>query len=195
MRRYHHIILIGAGSLLLAVSSCADKKSAREQSRIARQAKQDSLAAKEREAAWRDSMAMVDEIHDAMVADSIRRLQAATTRVADSMVAAQERRDPPDLPVEPSFRGGREAMDEFIRRHMYYPMQAKQRGITGTVYVDVVVTKEGKLKDAKIREGLGYGLDEEALRLVKLMPNWEPGLQDRRPVEMQYTIPIQFGGN
>jgi len=72
-------------------------------------------------------------------------------------------------------------------------MIAKENGIQGRVYVTFVVDRDGKIKDAKIlRGGLGGGLEEEALRVVRSMPDWKAGKQNGRSVQVQYNLPINF---
>lgn len=69
---------------------------------------------------------------------------------------------------------------------------ARENGIEGIVYVTFVVDKDGKVKDAKILRGKGAGLDEEALRVVRSMPDWKPGKQNGRAVAVQYNLPVNF---
>ena len=60
------------------------------------------------------------------------------------------------------------------------------------MYVTFVVDKDGKIKDAKILRGIGGGCDEEALRVVRNMPEWKSGRQNGRPVQVQYNLPVNF---
>ena len=93
----------------------------------------------------------------------------------------------------PSFPGGEAKLMEYISKNIKYPMIAKENGIQGRVYVTFVVDKDGKIKDAKIlRGGLGGGLEEEALRVVRSMPDWKAGKQNGRAVQVQYNLPINF---
>ncbi len=70
----------------------------------------------------------------------------------------------------PTFKGGKEALEKFVKEHLKYPEAALENKIEGTVEVAYTVNGLGKVVDAKIIEGLGYGCDEEAIRLVKLLP-------------------------
>jgi protein TonB len=112
---------------------------------------------------------------------------------------------PPEEPVDPdagkiftiveempSFPGGDTKLFEFLQKNIKYPPIARENGIQGRVYVTFVVDKEGKIKDAKVIRGIGGGCDEEALRVVRAMPEWKIGKQNGRPVAVQYNLPINF---
>jgi TonB family protein len=92
----------------------------------------------------------------------------------------------------PEYPGGEQKMAEFLGKNIVYPQIAKESGIQGTVYISFVVTKEGKVKGAKVIRGIGGGCDQEALRVVKSMPDWEPGKQDGKAVPVQFNLPVKF---
>lgn len=93
----------------------------------------------------------------------------------------------------PQFPGGGEAaLVKYLQNNIKYPAMARENGIEGIVYVTFVVDKEGKVKDAKILRGKGAGLDEEALRVIRAMPDWKPGKQNGRSVAVQYNLPVNF---
>ena len=92
----------------------------------------------------------------------------------------------------PAFPGGDAKLFEFLKNNIKYPAIARENGIQGRVYVTFVVDKEGKIKDAKVLRGIGGGCDEEALRVVRAMPEWKIGKQNGRPVAVQYNLPINF---
>ena len=81
---------------------------------------------------------------------------------------------------------------KFLQDNIKYPIMAKESGIQGTVYVTFVVERSGAVTDVKILRGIGGGCDEEALRVVKNMPKWEPGKQRGKPVRVQFNMPIKF---
>lgn len=95
---------------------------------------------------------------------------------------------------KPEFPGGDAAMISFIQKNVRYPQVEKESGISGTVYVEFTVNKQGEISDVTIKRGVSGGpnLDKEALRVVKSMPNWNPGKQNGRPVIVRFTIPIKF---
>lgn len=92
----------------------------------------------------------------------------------------------------PVFPGAEKAMFEYFGNNIKYPKEAIEAGIQGTVYVTFVVGSDGALSDARVLRGIGGGCDEEALRVVKAMPNWVPGKQREKPVSVQYNLPIRF---
>lgn len=94
---------------------------------------------------------------------------------------------------QPVFPGGNVKMNEFIRENLKYPAEARKSGKEGLVVVQFVVDRNGKISDPRIVKPLGAGTDEEALRVVKLFPDFEPAKQNGKPVEFQYTLPIRFG--
>lgn len=106
-----------------------------------------------------------------------------------------EQDDPPIFTVVeemPKYPGGLDAMYKFFGENIKYPEAAKKNGVSGKVYVQFVVMKDGTPKDFKVLRGIGAGCDEEALRVMKLMPKWEPGKQRGKPVNVQYNLPIKF---
>ena len=92
----------------------------------------------------------------------------------------------------PGFPGGEEELFAFIRSNVHYPDPAKQAGISGKVYVRFVVETDGTITSAKVLRGIGHGCDEEALRVVDLMPPWKPGTQNGKPVRVEYNLPFNF---
>ena len=93
----------------------------------------------------------------------------------------------------PSYPGGIVKLYQFLGRTIRYPITATENNIQGTIYLTFTVEKDGALNDIKI-EGrkLGYGLDDEAIRVVKMAKKWNPGMQDGKPVRVKYNIPIKF---
>lgn len=93
---------------------------------------------------------------------------------------------------QPSYPGGQDGYTKFLLANIKYPKEAIEKAVTGTVYVTFVVEKDGKVTNVKILRGIGSGCDEEAARVVKMMPNWNPGEQKGKPVAVQYNLPIKF---
>ena len=93
---------------------------------------------------------------------------------------------------QPQFPGGREAMYKFLGENIKYPEAAKRAKVQGKVFLSFVVTKEGEIKDITILKGIGFGADEEALRVVSMMPRWKPGMQSGKPLHVRYNLPIAF---
>jgi periplasmic protein TonB len=93
---------------------------------------------------------------------------------------------------QPEFPGGETARQQFLSDNLRYPQMAREAGIQGTVFVTFVVEIDGSVTDVRIVRGIGGGCDEEAIRVVKMMPNWEPGRQRGQPVRVQFVMPIRF---
>lgn len=94
--------------------------------------------------------------------------------------------------VMPSFPGGQGALIQFLATNTNYPSEAKVNNISGTVYVTFVVNKDGTIRDVRVIRGVTKLLDEEAIRVVKLMPKWIPGKTRGKNVDVAYNIPIKF---
>ena len=95
--------------------------------------------------------------------------------------------------VMPEFKGGNKAMMEFLMMNMKYPESAIKAKQQGKAVVGFVVKKDGTINDVYIVKSTGYDvLDNEAMRVVKSMPAWEPGKQKGKPVDVKYFVPITF---
>ncbi|MDQ3291609.1 MAG: M56 family metallopeptidase [Bacteroidota bacterium] len=95
----------------------------------------------------------------------------------------------------PSFPGGTEKMIAFLSKNIKYPATAKNADLEGTVVAEFVITKAGKITDIKIVKSLSPETNAEAKRVIKQMPDWEPGKQDGKPLNVKYTLPIRFALN
>ena len=98
----------------------------------------------------------------------------------------------------PEFTGGMGECMKFINKNIQYPPEAIEKEIQGRVIVQMVITDEGDVTDAKVVRGVDPLLDKEALRVINLMPKWTPGKQRGKAVNVKYTIPVMFrlsGGN
>ena len=95
----------------------------------------------------------------------------------------------------PQFPGGEEAMMSWISRNVKYPQKAAEEKVYGMVHVSFVVSSTGKVSDVKIKKGVHPLLDAEAVRVVGEMPDWKPGSQKGKPVDVGYVIPVNFSLN
>ncbi|MEZ3520869.1 MAG: energy transducer TonB, partial [Muribaculaceae bacterium] len=93
---------------------------------------------------------------------------------------------------QPEFPGGVQAMYKWLSEHINYPAVAAEEGISGRVIIEFVVSKTGAIENVKIARGRHPALDKEALRVVKEMPNWNPGRNNGVAVKVTYTLPVQF---
>jgi TonB family protein len=88
--------------------------------------------------------------------------------------------------------GGMAAFYEVIARNIKYPAFAKRQGVQGKVFVEFIVEKDGTISNVRTIKGIGGGCDEEAERVVRLSPNWNPGLLHGKPVRQKMVLPITF---
>jgi periplasmic protein TonB len=93
---------------------------------------------------------------------------------------------------KPLFVGGDKALLIFLGKNTKYPPTAKEAGIQGKVYIEFIIDKNGFVTDAKIARSVHPLLDKEALRVVKSMPKWKPGLQGGKKVSVNFHVPINF---
>ncbi len=93
---------------------------------------------------------------------------------------------------QPTPEGGMSAFYKFLADHIKYPEQARRVGISGRVFVEFVVDRDGRITQAHVVKGIGGGCDEEAIRVVKLSPPWKPGMQRGRAVKVRMTVPVYF---
>ncbi|WP_436514525.1 energy transducer TonB [Ekhidna sp. To15] len=94
--------------------------------------------------------------------------------------------------VMPTFEGGMENFYKFLGKNIRYPKQAQRMGVEGRVVVQFVVEKDGSLTDLQVLKGIGAGCDEEAIRVMKKVPNFLPGKQGDVRVRVQMVVPINF---
>ena len=92
----------------------------------------------------------------------------------------------------PEFKGGKQAMFTYLVNELKYPATAKADDAAGTVFVGFVVDADGHVRDAQVKRGVHKALDAEALRVVKAMPDWDPGMHEGKMVPVEMTLPIRF---
>ena len=92
----------------------------------------------------------------------------------------------------PQYNGGMAKFYDFIGANINYPEEAVKNKIQGNVLMSFILEKDGKLSDIKVDRKLGYGTDEEAIRVLNLSEKWSPGLIDGKAVRVKYTIPVKF---
>ncbi len=91
---------------------------------------------------------------------------------------------------QPTFKEG--DVRAWLARNMQYPPVAAENGIQGRVVVGFVVERDGSISHVQILRGVDPSLDKEAMRVVKSMPKWNPGMQNGSPVRVKYNVPVQF---
>lgn len=99
----------------------------------------------------------------------------------------------PELSKLPQYKGGGKALAYFIRKNLQYPVEARSAGIGGAVVVEFLVMSNGRVDNAAtIGSAIGYGLEEEAVRIVEKMPRWIPAQLEGRPVTAKHQLVIRF---
>jgi len=120
------------------------------------------------------------------------------TEVEDFIPIVEEEEEVPEMEIfqvvesPPQYPGGDAARMKFLQENIKYPQMARESGIQGTVYVTFVVEPDGSVSDVRVLRGIGGGCDEEAVRVIKMMPKWIPGKQRGKPVRVQFNMPIKF---
>jgi TonB family protein len=92
----------------------------------------------------------------------------------------------------PTFPGGDDGFNKFLGANVKYPKAARESNIEGRVIATFVVEMDGSLTGVKVIRGIGYGADEETIRVLKSSPKWNPGIQNGHKVRVQYSVPINF---
>ena len=93
---------------------------------------------------------------------------------------------------QPVFPGGNKAMYEFLGDNLKYPAAASRAYVSGRVFLSFVVTETGEIADIQVLKGIGFGCDEEAVRVLKSFPKWTPAKQNGQAVNVRYNLPINF---
>lgn len=94
--------------------------------------------------------------------------------------------------VMPEFPGGTKALLDSIAKNLKYPPKAINSRTEGRVILQFVIDKQGKVTDVQVMRGVTPELDQAAIDVVRSLPDWKPGMQDGKPVNVKYTMPIVF---
>ncbi|HTD41814.1 MAG TPA: TonB family protein [Mucilaginibacter sp.] len=97
-----------------------------------------------------------------------------------------------EIQVMPQPYGGEAAWGKFLQKNMHYPPAAIEAHAQGKVFLSFIVEKDGHISNIVVERGVGYGLDEEAVRVLKLAPAWKPGIQNGHQVRVKFSMPISF---
>lgn len=92
----------------------------------------------------------------------------------------------------PTFPGGDQALFKFLSDNIRYPVIAQENGIQGRVICQFVVNRDGSIVDVEVVRSVDASLDREAIRVIRSMPNWKPGMQRGKAVRVKYTLPVNF---
>ena len=94
--------------------------------------------------------------------------------------------------VMPQFPGGEGELIDYLKKNVRYPSRAREFNVQGLVVSRFVIEADGSITNIEILRGIGAGCDEEAIRVIESMPQWEPGVQNGIHVPVMYTLPIRF---
>ncbi len=146
---------------------------------------------------------IITEVNDEIEVESLD--LNLDVEITDGMsIAAPVQLDVEELPEEeadevfvivenkPEPVGGFPAFYRYLGENLKYPSAARINGISGRVYVEFIVEKDGSITNIAVIKGIGGGCDEEAMRVMSNAPQWHPGKQRGRPVKVKMTIPINF---
>lgn len=109
--------------------------------------------------------------------------------VVDMYAAPVDIRVVEDLP---KFPGGAAEFMKWLTKNLKYPASAQQQKVKGRVVAEFIVNKDGTVSDLQLVEHLNLACDNEVLRVLRMMPNWEPGLMDAKPCRTKVCIPVVF---
>lgn len=98
--------------------------------------------------------------------------------------------------IDPSYAGGMDALNKYLRENLKYPAEARDSGVEGTVFVDFIINEKGWVREVIATDVAGEDVDrslkEEAVRVVASMPGWNAGLQRGKAVDVSFSVPITF---
>lgn len=92
----------------------------------------------------------------------------------------------------PEYIDGTPELYKYIGREIKYPLEARKNEVEGTVNVQFIIEKDGSISNVAVIDGIGYGCDEEAIRVLRAAGNFKPGVQRGRPVRVRMSMPIIF---
>ena len=140
--------------------------------------------------------AVADELSSAKVNDLVASMK--TNQPETASVAVKDTLTPDEFVFEvveqmPEFpNGGVTGLTEYIKQNLRYPEEAKKAGTQGRVVVQFLINKNGAISDVSVLRSVDRLLDAEAVRLVRSMPKWKPGMQKGKAVTVKYTVPLSF---
>ena len=94
--------------------------------------------------------------------------------------------------TQPEFPGGMAELMKYLQKNIRYPQICKEQRVQGRVIVQFVVNADSTITDVNVIKPVNPYLDQEALRVVKAMPKWNPGKQRGEPVRVRFTLPVTF---
>lgn len=178
---------------LLIVQACGSKTetnsaTANESEMSVEKAKEDAARRAERRAALEKTRVAREEQRRVALEERVRTSPFYTN--ADGKIVYNK------AEVNPSFIGGEKALMKYLNDNIQFPQEAQDKELEGTVFVDFVVAENGAVREVEVTEETNEEVDQsfrnEAIRVVTSMPNWTPGRQRGKAVDVKYSLPITF---
>lgn len=94
--------------------------------------------------------------------------------------------------VMPEYPGGQRALMNYLTKNLKFPDEAREQGVQGTVFIVFIVEMDGRISGVRVLRGIGSSFEEEAMRVVRNMPMWQPGTHRGKAVRVRYNLPIRF---
>ena len=142
------------------------------------------------------TMQVVEAQDQKKEAETPKAEQQKEFKVEGTYTSNEQKEVPQDIfdvvEVMPQFPGGAPKLFEYLSQNIRYPKEAMESNTQGRVIVSFVVCKDGSICDAKVVKSVSPALDAEGLRVISSMPNWTPGTQSGKAVNVKYTVPISF---
>lgn len=188
-----NLTIIVLALTLLIVQACGSKTetnsaTANESEMSVENAKEDAARRAERRAALEKTRVAREEQRRAALEERVRTSPFYTN--ADGKIVYNK------AEIDPSFVGGKNALEKYLNDNLQFPQEAKDNGLEGTVFVDFVVAENGAVTEVEVTEETNEEVDQsfrnEAIRVVTSMPNWTPGRQRGKAVDVKYSLPITF---
>ena len=193
------VAVVGISAGLAALSGCTNKpknvdkaeveSSQLTEGKVEKKSTHDSI-----NEAW-GGLVDYSKVEKVPIPTSKRTVKLKTPNNNDTLLVAKE----PEPPLVgqvigdmPEFPGGTEKLFEFLKENIHYPEIAEENGVQGRVVVTFVVEVDGSISETKVVKSVDSSLDEEAIRVVKLLPKWNPAMLNGKPVRSKYTLPITF---
>ncbi|OFX24885.1 MAG: hypothetical protein A2033_17910 [Bacteroidetes bacterium GWA2_31_9] len=119
-------------------------------------------------------------------------LSLTTHTLKNNIVKPQEDKIYTKVDKMPEYKGGDKELTKFIINNITYPEGSKSKSIQGKVFISFIVNTDGTLSDYNVEKSVNKELDDEALRVIKLMPVWIAGNEKGKPVKVKMQLPIEF---
>jgi len=98
----------------------------------------------------------------------------------------------PTITAAPEYPGGMKKLYQDLQRNLHYPQNGIDNRIAGKVYVSFVIETDGSISNIKVVRDLPGGFGTEAVKAIKKLRNWEPGINENKPVRVSYMLPVNF---